>query len=71
MNYLVFDIDTIPDLDYGRKYLNLDGLDEAYIGISMFFQQLQKTGTEFLPLNLQNLIRNSKIFLIPKTNGQS
>ena len=56
MNYLVFDIETIPDLDYGRKFLNLDGLDETDIGRSMFFQQLQKTGTEFLPLNLHRII---------------
>ena len=56
MNYLVFDIETIPDLDYGKKFLNLDGLDEANIGRSMFFQQLQKTGTEFLPLNLHKVI---------------
>ena len=45
MNYLVFDIETIPDLDYGKQFLNLDGLEEADIGIAMFFQQLQKTGT--------------------------
>jgi len=56
MNYLVFDIETIPDLDYGKKFLNLDGLDEADIGRSMLFQQLQKTGTEFLPLNLHKVI---------------
>ena len=45
MNYLVFDIETIPDLNYGKQFLNLDGLDEADIGRSMFFHQLQKTGT--------------------------
>ena len=61
MNYLVFDIETIPDLDYGRKFLNLDGLDETDIGRSMFFQQLQKTGTEFLPLNLQRIIAISML----------
>ena len=56
MNYLVFDIETIPDLEYGKQFLNLDGLDEADIGRSMFFQQQQKTGTEFLPLNLHRVI---------------
>jgi predicted PolB exonuclease-like 3'-5' exonuclease len=56
MNYLVFDIETIPDLDYGKQFLNLDGLEEADIGRAMFFQQLQKTGTEFLPLNLHKVI---------------
>ena len=56
MNYLVFDIETIPDLDYGKQFLNLDGLEEDDIGRAMFFQQLQKTGTEFLPLNLHKII---------------
>ena len=56
MHYLVFDIETIPDLDYGKQFLNLDGLEEADIGRAMFFQQLQKTGTEFLPLNLHKII---------------
>ena len=56
MNYLVFDIETIPDLDYGKQFFNLDGLEEADIGRAMFFQQLQKTGTEFLPLNLHKII---------------
>ena len=61
MNYLVFDIETIPDLDYGKQFLNLDGLDEADIGRSMFFHQLQKTGTEFLPLNLHKVIAISAL----------
>ena len=56
MNYLIFDVETIPDLDYGRRFLNLDGLDNEDIGRAMFFQQQQKTGKEFLPLYLQKVI---------------
>ena len=56
MNYLIFDVETIPDLDYGRRFLNLDGLNNEDIGRAMFFQQQQKTGEEFLPLYLQKVI---------------
>ena len=52
MKTIIFDIETIPDLDYGRKQMNLDGLSDADIGRSMFFQQLQNHGHEFLPLSL-------------------
>ncbi|GIT33900.1 MAG: hypothetical protein Ct9H300mP4_02190 [Gammaproteobacteria bacterium] len=36
MNYLVFDIETIPDLDYGKQFLNLDGLEEAILAEHVF-----------------------------------
>ncbi len=56
MNYLIFDVETIPDLDYGKRFLNLDGLNNEDIGRAMFFQQQQKTGNEFLPFYLQKVI---------------
>ena len=56
MNRLVFDIETIPDLDFGREQLNLDGLTEEDIGKSMFFQQHQRNGSEFLPYDLHQII---------------
>ena len=56
MKNLVFDIETIPDLDFGRKYLNLDGLSDEDVGKSMFFQQHQRNGSEFLPYDLHQII---------------
>jgi len=53
---IVFDIETIPDLDFGKKFLNLEGLNDEDIGKSMFFQQQQKTGIEFLPYDLHQII---------------
>ena len=52
MKTIVFDVETIPDLEYGKKNMNLDGLTDEDIGRSMFFQQLQKKGDEFLPIDL-------------------
>ena len=56
MKTIIYDIETIPDLDFGRKHMNLDGLSDEDIGRSMFFQQLQKHGSEFLPINLHKII---------------
>jgi predicted PolB exonuclease-like 3'-5' exonuclease len=50
MNHLVFDIETIPDVDYGRRLLGLEGLPDADVAAAMFAQRRQKTGTDFLPL---------------------
>ena len=56
MKTIIYDIETIPDLDFGRKHMNLNGLSDEDIGRSMFFQQLQKHGNEFLPIDLQKII---------------
>ena len=66
MRTIVFDVETIPDLDYGKKNMNLDGLSDADIGRSMFFQQLQKKGDEFLPIDLHKIIT---ISCIAEENG--
>lgn len=50
MNYLVFDIETIPDVDYGRRKLGLDGLVDADVASAMFALRREKSGGEFLPL---------------------
>ena len=56
MRTIVYSIDTIPDLDFGKKHMNLDGLSDEDIGRSMFFQQLQTKGDEFLPIDLHKII---------------
>ena len=61
MRTIVYSIDTIPDLDFGKKHMNLEGLSDADIGRSMFFQQLQKQGDELLPIDLQKIVSISCI----------
>jgi len=56
MRTIVYSIDTIPDLDFGKKHMNLNGLSDEDIGRSMFFQQLQTKGDEFLPIDLHKII---------------
>ncbi|MEO6081073.1 MAG: 3'-5' exonuclease [Steroidobacteraceae bacterium] len=50
MNHLIFDIETIPDVEFGRRLLGLDGLPDADVAAAMFAQRRQQTGNDFLPL---------------------
>ncbi len=56
MHCLVFDIETIPDVEFGRRYLGLSELDDATVAKVMFAQRLEKTGNEFLPLHQHRVI---------------
>jgi predicted PolB exonuclease-like 3'-5' exonuclease len=56
MPQLVFDIETIPDVEYGRRLHGLEGLDDATVAEAMFTLQRQRTGSDFLPLPQQRVI---------------
>ncbi|MGI9304327.1 MAG: 3'-5' exonuclease [Gammaproteobacteria bacterium] len=56
MNILIFDIETIPDLDAGRRLFDLDGLADEDIARAMMHLRQQKTGSEFLPHHLQRVV---------------
>ena len=56
MNCLVFDIETIPDLDLGRRLFNLDGFSDEQVAKAMFALRRQDTGTEFLPYEQQRIV---------------
>ncbi|MDP9012508.1 MAG: 3'-5' exonuclease [Pseudomonadota bacterium] len=48
MNTLVFDIETVPDTDLGRRLYGLEGLSDAQVAQIMFTKRRQETGAEFL-----------------------
>ena len=48
MNTLIFDIETVPDTDLGRRLYDLHGLTDEQVATVMFTQRRQDTGTEFL-----------------------
>jgi len=63
MNILVFDIETVPDVDSGRRLHNLDGLSEKEIADIMFHLRRQQTGgSEFLSHHLQRIVAISAVF---------
>ncbi len=49
MNTMVFDIETVPDVELGRRLFPLAELDDRDVAKAMYFRRLQESGTEFLP----------------------
>ncbi|MCH8336549.1 MAG: 3'-5' exonuclease, partial [Proteobacteria bacterium] len=56
MHCFSFDIETIPDIEFGRRMWQLDELSDEDIGRVMTAKQLQKTGSDFLPLHQQRVV---------------
>jgi 3'-5' exonuclease len=48
VNTLVFDIETVPDVDLGRRLYGLKNLSDKQVGQIMFTKRRQETGSEFL-----------------------
>jgi predicted PolB exonuclease-like 3'-5' exonuclease len=45
----VFDIETVPDVELGRRLFDLEGLPDAEVMKAMFTLRRQESGGEFLP----------------------
>ncbi|MBI3561359.1 MAG: 3'-5' exonuclease [Gammaproteobacteria bacterium] len=56
MTVFVFDIETVPDVETGRRLLGLDGLSDKDVANVMFQQRRQETGHEFLRHHLQRIV---------------
>jgi 3'-5' exonuclease len=56
MNTLVFDIETVPDIAFGRRLYGLESLPDEQVAKAMFARRRQDTGAEFLPLEQQRVI---------------
>ena len=56
MTVLVFDIETVPDINVGAKIHGLEGLPAEDIERAMVHIQCQKNGSEFLPLHLHQVV---------------
>ena len=62
MNVLAFDIETIPDVEGGRKLYDLDGLSDADVATAMFNIRREKVGHEFLATHLQKIVAISAVY---------
>ena len=56
MHCFSFDIETIPDVDLGRRLLDLDGLSDEDVATAMIFKRQQAAGTDFLPLHQHRIV---------------
>jgi 3'-5' exonuclease len=56
VNTLVFDIETVPDVDLGRRLYGLGGLADGQVAKAMFALRRQDTGGDFLPLEQHRVV---------------
>jgi predicted PolB exonuclease-like 3'-5' exonuclease len=56
MNVLVFDIETVPDVELGRRIHDLEGLDDAQVAKAMYTLRRQENGSDFLALEQHRVV---------------
>ncbi|HEX4619024.1 MAG TPA: 3'-5' exonuclease [Steroidobacteraceae bacterium] len=56
MNTLVFDIETVPDVAFGRRLYDLGTLPDEQVAKAMFARRRQDSGGDFLPLEQQRVV---------------
>ena len=62
MNVLVFDIETIPDVDAGRRLYGVPDLSDEDVGRVMFHKRREQTGdSDFLRLHLHRIVAISAV----------
>ncbi len=62
MNVLVFDIETVPDIETGRKLYDLDGLPDKDVARVMFHKRREQTGdSDFLRHHLHRVVAISVV----------
>lgn len=61
MNSLAFDIETIPDVEFGRRLYGVESLDDDSVAKIMFFKQRQDRNTDFLPLPQHRIVAISAV----------
>lgn len=61
MNVLVFDIETVPDVEAGRRLYELTDLSDKDVGQVMFHVRKQESDTEFLRHHLHRIVAISAV----------
>jgi predicted PolB exonuclease-like 3'-5' exonuclease len=56
MNTLVFDIETVPDVAFGRRLYDLGSLPDEQVAKAMFARRRQDSGGDFLPLEQHRVV---------------
>lgn len=66
MNVFVFDIETVPDLDNGRKILDLPNIPDEEVAEAMTTMRRMKVGHTFMPHHLQKIVAISIVWHHPE-----
>src|SRR6187402_2714643 len=62
MNTLVFDIETVPDVEFGRRLYGLEGLSDEEVVKAMQARARQESGSDFLKHEQQRIVAISCAF---------
>jgi len=52
----------VPDVEFGRRFWDLEGVPDEDVATTMMFKQQQKAGTDFLPLHQHRIVAISVTF---------
>jgi 3'-5' exonuclease len=61
LNILVFDIETVPDTELGRRLFDLRDLSDEHVAQIMVTKRRQETGSEFLSHEQQRIVAISVV----------
>lgn len=61
MNILVFDIETVPDVETGKKIYDLEGLPDKDVIKAIEHLRNQQTGSDFMPHYMQRIVAISAV----------
>ena len=56
MNCFVFDIETVPDVELGRRLHDLHEASDAEVAEAMFTARREATGSDFLPYEMHRVV---------------
>ena len=62
MQYLAFDIETVPDVVTGRRLHSMEQESDADVAAAMFRKRREKVGNDFLPHHLQRIVAISAVY---------
>lgn len=61
MKTLAFDIETVPDVALGRRLFGFEDISDSDVAKAMAFRQLQRQGSDFLPLYQHRVVAISVV----------
>ena len=61
MKTLAFDIETVPDVALGRRLFGFEDISDIDVAKAMAFRQLQRQGSDFLPLYQHRVVAISVV----------
>ena len=69
--FFAFDVETVPDVESGRRLHGLEGLDDASTAKAMRQLRMQESGRDFLRLFLHRVVAVSGVLRRRSSTGES